>query len=197
MIFIDFWNFTLHMQNMEKDFRIDWPKVPEVFLEQLRLKNSFPEAKLVYAGCEVLGSCSPTETKLRHWAKTFLSGIDGVSAIFLPRQKLEKGPNCTGVAHHEIATCPVCNAPMLGYKEKGVDTTIVALMLQKAWLKIYDVAILVSSDKDFVPVVHFLKDQSVECVQAGFSGSGYELASSCWCALDIEKFCESFRRASK
>ena len=43
---------------------------------------------------------------------------------------------------------------MLGYKEKGVDSTLVTLMLKKAWLNNYDVALLVSSDRDFIPATH-------------------------------------------
>jgi len=57
---------------------------------------------------------------------------------------------------------------MLGHKEKGVDSTLVTLMLQKAWQDNYDIAVLVSSDRDFIPTVKFLQNHNKKCIQAGF-----------------------------
>lgn len=85
---------------------------------------------------------------------------------------------------------------MLGYKEKGVDSTLVTLMLKKAWLNNYDVALLVSSDRDFIPAISFLQDHNKKCVQASFRGSGYELAQSCWVSIDIGDFYADFKRGN-
>ncbi len=49
---------------LENGFPIDWFKVPSVFLDQLRKKGTFGDLPILYAGCEVVGSYSPTEEKL-------------------------------------------------------------------------------------------------------------------------------------
>jgi uncharacterized LabA/DUF88 family protein len=67
-------------------------------------------------------------------------------------------------------------------------------LLQEAWENLYDIAILVSSDKDFVPIVNYLHNKGVKCIQAGFKGSGFELAQASWATIDIELFCDEFRR---
>ena len=58
------------------------------------------------------------------------------------------------VAEHRVRVreCPRCNGDMRGTEEKGIDTRIATEMISLAWVKNYDVAILVSSDHDFVPV---------------------------------------------
>ena len=46
-------------------------------------------------------------------------------------------------------------ADMRGTEEKGVDTHIATAMISLAWIDNYDVGVLVSSDRDFIPVVEF------------------------------------------
>jgi uncharacterized LabA/DUF88 family protein len=46
---------------------------------------------------------------------------------------------------------------MRGTEEKGVDVRIATDMIMLAWVDSYDIAILVSSDSDFVPVASFLQ----------------------------------------
>jgi len=41
---------------------------------------------------------------------------------------------------------------MTGTGEKGIDTAIATDMISLAWEDAWDVAILISSDKDFIPV---------------------------------------------
>ena len=41
-------------------------------------------------------------------------------------------------------------AEMRGTEEKGVDTHIATAMISLAWIDNYDVAVLVSSDRDFI-----------------------------------------------
>lgn len=196
-LFIDFWNFTLNMKKLDESFLIDWFKIPSAFIQYLqdRRLDGLSDA-LEYAGCEVVGSYSPHEVSLWNWSRTTLQKINGLTSTFLPRQKMEQGPVCTGAEHHEVPSCPQCGKPMLGYKEKGVDSTLVTLMLKKAWLNNYDVALLVSSDRDFIPAISFLQDHNKKCVQAGFRGSGYELAQSCWASIDIGDFYADFKRGN-
>ena len=62
----------------------------------------------------------------------------------------------TFLEYDEVATCPACGADMRGTEEKGVDLRMATDMIRLAWSDNYDIAVLVSSDQDFVPVAEFL-----------------------------------------
>ena len=74
---------------------------------------------------------------------------------------------------------------MLGTEEKCVDTLIATTMLQDAWMKKFDVAVLVSSDKDFIPAVDFLHRVGIRTIHAQFRNQGAELRKHCWGGFDL------------
>jgi uncharacterized LabA/DUF88 family protein len=47
--------------------------------------------------------------------------------------------------------CPHCNTETNTYVEKGVDVNLAVMMLSQAHKNLYDTAILISGDGDFVP----------------------------------------------
>lgn len=50
---------------------------------------------------------------------------------------------------------------MRGTEEKGIDVRMAADMIKLVWVNNYDVAGLVSSDADFVPVAEFLETRGM------------------------------------
>lgn len=197
-IFIDFWNFTLLLKKHDPHFLVDWFKVASVFTRRagILLETIQPDISITYQTCHVIGSYGPNDVKLESWSKNTLSRIPGCRVNFLRRQKQKTAFCCTGSEHHELINCPTCGEPMLGYKEKGVDTTIAITMLREAWENLYDIAILVSSDKDFIPAVEYLHHLSKRCIHAGFSGWGNELAAASWASLNINNFSMEFTRSN-
>ena len=83
---------------------------------------------------------------------------------------------------------------MRGTQEKGVDTRLATDMIRLAWEDAYDVAVLISSDADFVPVVEFLDTKNKKVIHCGFHGVGHHFAKKCWASIDIEKFTSDFER---
>ncbi|MEX2230053.1 MAG: NYN domain-containing protein [Dehalococcoidia bacterium] len=75
--------------------------------------------------------------------------------------------------------------PFSRTEEKGVDTAIVTDMIRLAWEDAYDIAVLVSSDRDFIPAVQFLDDRGFKVVQAAFPPKGADLARACWGSFDL------------
>lgn len=86
---------------------------------------------------------------------------------------------------------------MLGTEEKGVDTRLVTDMIRLAWSDSYDVAVLVSSDKDFVPVVEFLESRGVKIIHGRFRKMGSHISRACWGCLDLIPLLPSFERPPK
>lgn len=71
--------------------------------------------------------------------------------------------------------------------EKGVDTAIVTDMVKFAWEGSLEVAILVSSDRDFIPAVQMLTAKGYKIINAHFPPTGMNLAGTCWASIDIKK----------
>jgi uncharacterized LabA/DUF88 family protein len=83
---------------------------------------------------------------------------------------------------------------MRGTEEKGVDTRIVTDMISLAWSNSYDVAVLVSADRDFVPVADFLQSKGIKVVHGAFPPKGSHLSQKCWGHLRIPALMPQFKR---
>ena len=194
IVFVDFWNFQLTINNRVPGFRIDWKTLgPVTAQEALNVVDS--NAQLAYQGMNVYGSYSETskgDEALRHWASGTLSRFPGVQVAMIPRQRKSTGPRCPA-CHGEVKECPACGSDMRGSEEKGVDTRIATDMIKLAWVDNYDVAVLLSADRDFVPVVEFLSTRGIKTIHGAFPPQGAMLTQSCWGNVRIPSIMERFR----
>lgn len=83
---------------------------------------------------------------------------------------------------------------MRGTEEKGVDTRIATDMVSLAWADGFNCAVLVSSDRDFVPVAEFLQTRGIKVVHGAFPPSGSHLTQKCWAHLDLPRLRVAFQR---
>ncbi len=75
-----------------------------------------------------------------------------------------------------------------GYTEKGVDIKIAVDMFKLAKDNIYDTAILVTSDGDFVPVVEVIQELGKHVENAYFEkGYSYHLRQACDNFIKLDK----------
>ena len=81
---------------------------------------------------------------------------------------------------------------MRGTEEKGIDVRIATDMIKLAWADNYDAAVLVSSDKDFIPVVQFLETRGIKVLHANFPPKGSHLTQACWDSIDVPSLRSSF-----
>ena len=193
-VFIDFWNFELSVNEAWPDFKIDWRTLgPHLAQEALRIIDE--TAQVDYQGMNVYGSYSSSDRdqKLRRWATRTLDTFPGVHVTMVPRKRKQSGPTCPS-CYQVVSQCPICKADMRGTEEKGIDTRIATEMISLAWVKNYDVAVLVSSDHDFVPVVEFLGTRGIKIVHGAFPPQAAELTQKCWGSIGIPSICEGFRR---
>ena len=66
-------------------------------------------------------------------------------------------------------------------------------MIKLAWVANYDIAVLVSSDKDFVPVAEFLETRGIKVIHAAFPPQGAELTRKCWSWINVTNSRDDFR----
>ena len=148
-----------------------------------------------YEGAHVYGSfntASDRDKALVNWATTWLDRQPGVQVSF--KERRPKNPPSCPSCHRSIVECPSCGASLARTQEKGVDTAIATDMIRLAWEDAYDIAVLVSSDSDFVPVVEFLDLRGKKVVQAGFPPVGSHLAKACWASFDLFERRSEFER---
>jgi uncharacterized LabA/DUF88 family protein len=195
-VFVDFWNFTLDINSRDKNFRVDWSKLGHIISTEAAGIVA-PGAFLKFQGMNVYGSYDPSkpkDAKLKNWFLNTLDKMAGVDVILLARQRKRSGPTCPN-CQYTIEKCPECGGDMRGTEEKGVDTRIATDMISLAWIDNYDVAVLVSADRDFVPVAEFLQTKGIKVVHGAFPPAGSQLTQKCWAHINMATLMPKFKRA--
>ena len=192
-VFVDFWNYTLAMRDTDAQFRTDWSAFgPQTALEAARTVD--PTLNYTFQGMSVHGSYDPSrDSKLLNWATTVLNGFPGVRASFSQQRKKHNAPSCPR-CHSTIVRCPECDSDMRGNEEKGVDVRMTVEMISLAMLDNYDIAVLVSSDRDFIPVTEFLESRGIIVIHGAFGNVGAQLTQSCWARINLPRLREGFQR---
>jgi uncharacterized LabA/DUF88 family protein len=189
-VFVDFWNFQLNWNERTGKKPPDWTRIPLALSQKTRQLMeeigstdtlAFHETR-VYASCD---PANPKDSKLRGWLNTFLDRQPSYR-VFIRERKSHLRPVHCSACGTEIADCPQCTKPFRQGTEKGVDTAIVTDLLSLAWEHAYDIAVLVSSDADFVPAVERLQEKGFKVVNATWQGHGHQLARVCWASFEID-----------
>jgi len=194
-VFIDFWNFTLSVRQADSKFLIDWGAVGPLLSTEAGLLVD-KSSVAMFEGMHVYGSFDPAkanDAKLRNWFRNTLDKMPGVKVTLLERQQKKGYPKCPH-CQVEATHCQKCNGDLRGTEEKGVDTRIVTDMISLAWANAYDVAVLVSSDRDFVPVAEFLQTKGIKVIHGALPPLGSHLSQASWANLRIPNLMKSFRR---
>lgn len=179
------------MKAVDSDFKTDWRSLPKILTREAgKLIDS--SATAYYQGMNVYGAYNKTSEKSLHrWATNTLDTFPGVNVHFKPRTKKKSYPTCPK-CHEAAEHCVHCGNDMRGTEEKGIDTRIATDLVSLAWEGAYDVAILVSSDQDFVPAAEYLQNKGGKVIHGGIGNKGMLLRQKCWGALDIPSFKSDF-----
>ena len=188
-VFVDFWNFQLSLRREERGFNIDWNTAGRILAAESASVVD-PTARVTYQGMNVYGSYDPDNPY--RFLHNIVAIFPGVQISEAPRQHRREGPRCPECAA-VVPVCPKCNADMRGTEEKGVDVRIATDLIRLAWMGNYDVAVLASSDRDFIPVVEFLETRNIKVIHCTFPQQGLELARACWGSIAIPEISGQFR----
>lgn len=196
-IFIDYWNFQLSWNDrMTQQVGCDWRRLPgqiasaaATLLASVGLPRPLElEETLLYASVDPV-----RDARLRGW---LTSTIDRMPSYRVDVRERRSQPRKLYCRHCAVETdcCPSCGQRFIGKVEKGVDTQIVTDLLTLAWQQAYDVAVLVTSDADFVPAVERIQERGLKVINAGWQGKGHELKAACWASFDVDTIVEAIRR---
>ncbi len=86
-VFVDFWNYTLSMRNVDGQFLTDWSALGPVLAKAagLRIDSQSP---VQYQGLNFYGSYDQTKSqdrRLHQWATNVVDRFPGVSVSIVPR----------------------------------------------------------------------------------------------------------------
>ena len=179
----------MSLRREEPKFNVDWNGLGRVLArEAARVVDD--NSTFSYQGMNVYGSFDPDRPN--RFLYDTVATFPGVRVTSVPRQHKREGPRCPH-CREEITHCPKCNSDMRGTEEKGVDARIATDMIRLAWTGNYDVAVLASSDRDFMPVVEFLETRNIKVIHCTFPNQAMELARTCWASVKVPDIKEQFR----
>ncbi len=197
-IFCDFWNFQLNWNERTGKAQCDWTRMPQILVEKAAsvLPDVTP-ADIEFSEMRVYASTNPASEKdkgLSNWLDSFLNRQPGVR-VFVAKRSTKQRPAKCSECQHEVPNCPECGAPYTRAIEKGVDTAMVTDLLSLAWEGAYEVAILMTSDADYVPAVTRLQEKGLKVINATWRDHGFNLAKSCWASFELDGLVTKLRRA--
>jgi hypothetical protein len=181
-IFVDFWNFQLSWNQYHArrghdrlECRVPW----ESALAKTLVTKANPTG--LYVGTHVYASIDPNNPADRKLNGFFhaMDGFDGYN-VTVKERRPASAVHCKN-CKKEISICPECKALLKRTVEKGIDATLLTDLIRSAFDDIYDQAILITEDSDFVPAVKFIQERwNKQIVHAYFRGKSDELRNACW-----------------
>ncbi|HWR72513.1 MAG TPA: NYN domain-containing protein [Nitrospirota bacterium] len=186
-IFVDFWNLQInwneyHYRLGKSQVRIPWENtLPKVLVSKISKDAE-------YAGTHVYASINPKSEKDRK-LNSFLQIMDTFPGykVIVKERKPAKPFKCNNEdCRKEIIICPHCSKKLIRTVEKGVDTSIAIELFHYALDNVYDIAILVSDDADFVPAIEYIQRRGNKIIHAGFKGQAFEINKACWSHINFD-----------
>lgn len=194
-IFVDYWNYQLTWNERTGRALCDWRSLPGELtraaaglLSGAGLGSLTLQETRVYAGYE-----AGREANLKKWLNNFLDRQPGFRVFTSERHWRAHPVHCRSCGA-STSSCPSCGADFGRAAEKTIDARIVTDLISLAWEGAYDAAILVSSDKDFIPAVEHLQSKNIQVINATWKGQGHELAKICWASFELDSLTSALTR---
>jgi len=187
-VFIDYWNFQLAW-NRTIGKGCDWRELPRVLVRRTGelFEKVGTDASLSLERTTLYASVDPDgDAKQHRWLNSTVARFPSYTVKVYERLARPYSVHCR-LCKVETQACPNCEAPYVRRPEKGVDSAIVTDLLWLAWEGAYDVAILVTSDADFIPAVERVQERGVKMVNAAWRNRGHELQQACWASFYIDE----------
>ena len=202
---------------------IDWAKLPEALLVALRRIPEFANQEFVYCGAHVYGSYYDNR-----YYDLLLDVLSGKLKAVLPLNKKpeqiegwradnriierdlvddlpqkfgffvfpfrRRTPQQLKSAHYSASGVPLA-------QEKGVDVRLCTDLMADAVFDVFDIALVISNDADFIPAVEFVQSELGKAVvHVGFRQFASALRDTCRANIvlnDSQNVAQTMRRAAE
>lgn len=190
-LFVDYWNFmnTLRDEAQARGRRraVDWPGFTEWLAEQASRLLDMDDVE--FARVHFFTAYNPDTTRGRNQQAFFrnLRQLDKRYQVWMNKQSRETNPPKCPQCREEIGVCTNCGADMRGYEEKGVDVALAVRMMREMHEGRLGAAVLISSDRDFIPLIREIRGYGVTTLHAGFPSGGRSVRDRCDKAIDVSR----------
>jgi len=177
-IFVDFWNVVINARKQAKkfDLEIKWNALSDLVVSHTRLGYS-DESGAELAGCYIFGSYSQSNPEEANFVKKVIDEYGSLPGLFF--NFTERVQKKTSVK------CSDCGLPNRVSSEAGVDVLLAVEMIKHSAMREHEYMALISSDRDFTPVLSYLKDQGQRILHVGTSSADREMRSISWSQIDL------------
>lgn len=177
-LFVDFWNVVITARSQCKIFDIDilWNKLSEHIIAQTR-HNYDDKTYGELAGCYVFGSVSRSNPEESRFIDRVLDKYGSSAGMFFHfSDRIQKQTSIR---------CKNCNDSIKTRSESGIDVLLSVEMIKHASMREHEYLCLVSSDRDFLPLLSYLRDQGQRVLHASTGIPDREMRSVTWAQLSL------------
>ncbi|MBB3390322.1 uncharacterized LabA/DUF88 family protein [Rhizobium sp. BK275] len=179
-LFVDFWNVVINARNQSKMFDIDvkWDALAESLVTETR-QGYFDETTGELAGCYIFGSVSKSNGQEAKFVERIIDEYGSKPGLFFNFAER--------VAKQTSVSCSQCGEPMKIRSESGVDVLLAVEMIKHAAMREHEYLGLVSSDRDFVPLLSYLRDQGQRVLHVATGSPDREIRSITWTQISLSE----------
>jgi uncharacterized LabA/DUF88 family protein len=177
-IFVDFWNVVINARSQCKDFdiHVHWDRLVSTLVHETK-QGYFDETTGELAGCYIFGSKAQSNAQQSAFVQQVLDRYGSESGLFFNFS--ERIPKETS------AKCSQCNEPVRVNSESGVDVLLTVEMIKHGIMREHEYLALVSSDRDFIPLLSFLKDQGQRVLHVAAGKPEREMRAITWAQVGL------------
>jgi len=177
-IFVDFWNVVINARGQCKDFDVNvhWDRLVNNLVHETQ-QGYLDETTGELAGCYIFGSKAQSNAQQSAFVKQVLDRYGSQSGLFFNFG--ERVPKQT------TAKCLKCDEPVKVNSESGVDVLLTVEMIKHAIMREHEYLALVSSDRDFIPLLSFLKDQGQRVLHVAAGTPEREMRAITWAQVEL------------
>lgn len=191
-IFVDYWNFSLALRSEAREHRlgeprVDWDLFPERLVQQAASALVLDNDNMWRKQTSIFTSYDPErDSEVGHskWVNEYLRKRRRTKVSNRRRFPVQSPPVCPE-CHRFVPDCPWCGADLRGFEEKGVDTGLSVALATASRSNELDIAILISSDTDMIPVIHSVQKDGHRVVHAQFPPGGKRVSRKCDARINI------------
>jgi uncharacterized LabA/DUF88 family protein len=172
-IFVDFWNVVVNARNISKNIDVDvrWDRLVDQVVAETSSGHS-DETAGELAGCYIFGSYSKSSPKEKTFVEHTLDEFGGKQGLYFEfKERIKKETS---------DLCNKCGAAIDKTSESGVDVLLTVEMVKHAAMREHDYLALISSDRDYIPLLEYLKDQGQRVLHAATDTPNREMRSLTW-----------------
>ncbi|MCZ7486653.1 NYN domain-containing protein [Rhizobium rhizogenes] len=172
-LFVDFWNVVINVRNQSRMFDVDvkWDKLAESLVSETR-QGYFDDTTGELAGCYIFGSVSRSNAQESKFVERVVDHYGSKPGLFF--NFAERVPKQTSIS------CSECGEVVKTRSESGVDVLLAIEMIKHATMREHEYLALVSGDRDFVPLLSYLRDQGQRVLHVATGNPDREIRSITW-----------------